>query len=94
MITVLSVIGCGSSEIPENDGRLPELESMESDIDPVEQSDTVIMATAKNENDLTGTYEDKEMELKIIIIQKDELVTYNFCNSDGSEPFIETDCTI
>ena len=43
---------------------------------------------------MTGTYEDKEMELKIIIIQKDELVTYNFCNSDGSEPFIETDCTI
>lgn len=59
-----------------------------------EQSGTIISAIAQDNNDLTGTYEDTEMGLTIIIVQKDGLVTYNFCNSDGSDPFIETDCTI
>lgn len=59
-----------------------------------EQAGTVISAIAQDENDLTGTYEDTDMSLKLIIIQRDGLVTYNFCCSDGSDPFIETDCII
>lgn len=37
-VIALALVGCRSNEIPENDGRLPDLESMESYIEPVEQS--------------------------------------------------------
>ena len=59
-----------------------------------EQLGTIMSATAQSENDLTGTYEDTEMSLKLILIQNDGMVTYNFCNSDGTEPIIETECKI
>lgn len=57
-------------------------------------NERILMATAQNDNDLTGTYVDESSDAKIILIQKDGKVAYNFCSLDGSDAFIETDCTI
>ena len=87
---ILSMIGCGEKQVDVQ----KEQEVVSQSIIEQNENSTILKAIAQDASDLTGTYVDKELELKIVLVQQNNLVTYNFCAIDDTEPFIEVDCKI
>lgn len=93
----MGIIGCNGGKDSTNE-TLPNTEKeIAEDVESPSEDETtnnILKATAKDANDLTGTYVDEELQEQIIVIQTDDGITYSYGVIDDTEPIIETNCTL
>lgn len=84
---VACLTACGESESNETADN-KEVNTTIDDADS--ENENIIKGTAKDEVDLTGTYEDEETGEKLVIIQDGDKAAYWYCDAD----YKEKDCEI